>query len=249
MQTTQLVDALKRELKARGINYATVAEGIGMSEATVKRMLSTRNLTLERLDEILEATGIKLQDLLRVSLADEDTKLISELSDKQEREIVANPALFATAVACMNLMRFDEILDLYALTEAQLVGMLTKLDKMGLIELAPANRIRVKVARTFRWIPNGPIMQFFRIQAQEYFSSSFHGTGEKLILVNSMLTRATIEKFIERMHEVAREFSRLHTEDTKYPIDRRHAHSLILAVRPWEPSTLRPLRRRPDQVR
>ncbi|MGL4574456.1 MAG: helix-turn-helix domain-containing protein [Burkholderiaceae bacterium] len=247
MQTTLLVDALKRELKARDITYAQLAERIEMSEASVKRMLSTRNFTLERLDDILAATGIELTELLR--LIGKDDKLITQLTDKQEREIVASPELFAVAVACLNQMTFEEIVGLYKISETDCIKLLVKLDKMGFIELQAGNRIRLKVARTFHWIPSGPIMQLFRAESLSYFDTDFTRVGEKLILVNAMLSRGSIEKFIERMQEVAREFSQLHGADINMPFDKRHAHSLLLAVRPWEPEFMRKLRRNPDKVR
>jgi transcriptional regulator with XRE-family HTH domain len=247
MQTTLLVDALKRELKARDITYAQLAERIEMSEASVKRMLSTRNFTLERLDDILAAAGIELAELLRQ--IGKDDRLIAELTEKQEREIVHSPELFAVAVGCLNQMTFEEIVGLYKVTEAECIKLLVRLDKMGFIELQAGNRIRLKVARTFRWIPSGPIMQLFRAESLSYFNTDFTRVGEKLILVNAMLSRGSIEKFIERMQEVAREFSQLHVADIKMPFEKRHAHSLLLAVRPWEPEFLRKLRRNPDKVR
>ena len=45
----QLVEALKRVLKAQGLTYAMLAERIGMSEASVKRMFSDQSIRLERL--------------------------------------------------------------------------------------------------------------------------------------------------------------------------------------------------------
>ena len=245
MRTNLLVEALKRELKARGITYAELAQRIQMSEASVKRMLSQRNFTLERLDEILQACDVELSDLMRVSLAED--KLISKLTERHEREIVSNPKLFVVAVACLNQMRFEEIIELYALSEAECITHLSQLDKMGFIELMPANRIRLKVARTFHWLPNGPIMQLFRQQSKEYFECDFFFFFERFLLVNAMLTRGSIEKFIERMQELAREFSRLHTDDARMPFDKRHAHSLLLAVRPWEPSFMRSLRHKATQ--
>jgi hypothetical protein len=153
------------------------------------------------------------------------------------------------AVGCLNQMTFEEIVGLYKVTEAECIKLLVKLDKMGFIELQAGNRIRLKVARTFRWIPSGPIMQLFRAESLSYFNTDFTRVGEKLILVNAMLSRGSIEKFIERMQEVAREFSQLHVADINMPFDKRHAHSLLLAVRPWEPEFLRKLRRNPDKVR
>jgi transcriptional regulator with XRE-family HTH domain len=247
MQTTLLVDSFKRELKARGITYAVLAQRIDMSQASVKRMLSTGNFTLARLDQMLVASGIELQDLLRVYTRDD--KLITELTDRQEREIVTSAKLFAVAVGCLNQMSFEEILGLYQITEAECIGHLARLDKMGFIDLQPGNRIRLKVARTFHWLPNGPIMQLFRNEAQDYFNTSFTQAGEKMLFVNAMLTRGTIERFHERMIEVAREFSQAHVDDLKMPFDKRRAHSLLLAVRPWEPRFLAALRRVPQADR
>ena len=50
--TGALVEELKRTLKARGIPYARVADGLQLSETSVKRMFSKRDFTLQRLDEV-----------------------------------------------------------------------------------------------------------------------------------------------------------------------------------------------------
>ena len=47
-----LVEELKRTLKARGITYARVADGLQLSETSVKRMFSKQDFTLQRLDEV-----------------------------------------------------------------------------------------------------------------------------------------------------------------------------------------------------
>lgn len=57
-RTAALVDRLKRELRGRNITYAAVAKGLGMSEASVKRMFSRKEFTLSRLDAICELAGI-----------------------------------------------------------------------------------------------------------------------------------------------------------------------------------------------
>ena len=86
--TTTLIDVLKRELKARGLTYADVAAHIGLSEASVKRMFSTRDFMLSRLDEICEFSGIELSDLAR-GVAQRET-LLQQLSLTQEKELVSD---------------------------------------------------------------------------------------------------------------------------------------------------------------
>ena len=51
-QTEQLVDALKRLLKARGVTYNQVAAHLGLSEPSVKRQLARRRLQLHTLEAI-----------------------------------------------------------------------------------------------------------------------------------------------------------------------------------------------------
>ena len=53
------------------------------------------------------------------------------------------------------------------LSEAEVVKALARLDSLGIIDLLPNNRIRVKVARNFTWLPDGPIQQFFRAQLKD----------------------------------------------------------------------------------
>ncbi len=237
----ELVEQLKRELKARGLKYADIARRIGLSEATVKRMFSERNLTLDRLDAILVAAGIEFTELTRGF--DREQHLISRLTEAQEREIVDDPKLFTVAVSALNLLTFDDMLATYALTAAELIGLLARLDRMGVIELLPNNRFRLRVARTFAWIPNGPIMTAFKNNAHDFFDSDFSREDECMMLLNARLSRASSAALVDRLKRLAREFSDQHVDDSRLPADQRPPLSLLLACRPWQPPFLRSLAR------
>jgi len=240
-QASEVIDVLKRELKARGLTYAQIAQRIGMSEASVKRMFSERNFTLARLDEILTAAGIEFAELTRQFGREEH--LLTRLTDEQEREIVADQKLFLVAVAVLNLMSFNDILAEYTLPTAEVVGLLARLDRIGIIELLPNNRIRLKIARTFAWIPNGPIQQTFKNHAQDFFDSAFAGTSETMLLLNGRLSRSAQLALVDRLKRVAREFSAQHIDDARLPLAERPPVSLLLACRPWTPSLWRALER------
>jgi transcriptional regulator with XRE-family HTH domain len=176
-QATALVDALKRELKARGITYAALAVRIDMSEASVKRMFSQKNFTLQRLDQILTASQIDFRD---IALATQDeSRLISELSHAQEKEIIGDTGLFIVAVSVLNQLSVEQIIRIYRFSEAEVVKYLARLDRIGIIELLPNNKVKLLVSRTFRWIPDGPIQAHFREQAYgDYLESQFDGEHE-----------------------------------------------------------------------
>src|SRR5207237_837774 len=64
---SRLVDALKACLRARGMTYAALATKLDLSEPTVKRMFSRGSFTHERIEQILEAIELDLQELARLA--------------------------------------------------------------------------------------------------------------------------------------------------------------------------------------
>lgn len=238
-----LIDVVKRELKARGITYERVARHLGLSVASVKRMFSRRDFTLKRLDEICELANTEFSDLVR-SLQREEPQ-ISSLTYEQEKAIVADRKLFLVAVCVLNHATFEQIVSTYDVGEAECIRLLARLDRLKFIELQPGNRIKLLVSRTFSWLPDGPIQRFFNEQAHnEFFRSRFQGAGEFMLVVNGMLSSASSAAIVTRLKRIASEFSDLHNEDVRLPLEQRSAMSLLVAVRHWELEAFAALRRK-----
>ncbi len=53
-EAQRLHEAIKRQLKARGMRYRDLAQALGLSEPSVKRLLTRGGITLERLERICE---------------------------------------------------------------------------------------------------------------------------------------------------------------------------------------------------
>lgn len=244
-QTHALIEALKRLLKARCVTYAELARRIGVSEASVKRMFSLKQFTLQRMEQILVAIDSDFQQLaLAVQAAQAAPTLITGLTYAQEKEIIEDTRLFIVAVSALNLLPLEQIIVIYDISEAQAVSCLLRLDKIGFLELLPNNRVKLLVARTFAWIPNGPIHAYFKQEAyDDYLNSQFDGDSELLRLVNVMLSKKSTAALLERLQQVAVEFSRLHQEDARLPGEERLAISFMLAARPWMPQTFKALLR------
>src|SRR3954468_14269652 len=106
-----LIDALKQSLKAQGLTYAKVALGLGMSEASVKRMFSRRDFTLKRLDKVLELAGLEIGELTRAISG--EARLISRMTPQQERTIVSDKKVTLMALCALNQMPFEKITATY----------------------------------------------------------------------------------------------------------------------------------------
>ena len=96
-QTQQLIDALKRSLKAHGMTYADVASHLDLSEANIKRLFSKRTFTLERLDQICQMMEIEISDLVQEMNEWAGATAITGLSIEQEAEIAGDLCLLYTS--------------------------------------------------------------------------------------------------------------------------------------------------------
>ncbi|MGC1439795.1 MAG: helix-turn-helix transcriptional regulator [Burkholderiaceae bacterium] len=245
--TQDLITALRAELKVAGMTYANLADALGTSESTVKRMFSRRDMTLSRVDEILKALSLDFADVAR-RIAQTRPEMV-ELSHAQEKALVADRKLMMIALSCQSEWSFEQMLEFFVFSEAQLVGFMTRLDKLGLIELRANNRYSLKLAKGFRWRPHGPVMTYFRQKAMsDYFSSGFDKDGELLVLVHGSIATSSVPAFNDRLRRLASDFSRQHLTDHNLDPAHKSSFTMVLAMRDWLYSEFHDLTRGPGQV-
>ncbi len=241
MRATYVFDALRAHYRARGLTYRDVARKLKLSEATVKRIFSTRDCTLSRLEALCGVAEVDLSDIARGRPRTQN--LVTALTEKQEQEIVDDIRLLVAAVCALGNFRFETIISEYRISAPQCIALLARLDKIGFIELQPDNRYRLLVARTFHWIPDGPIMRWLRQQTPDYFDHAFSGPGETLRVVNVRVSAEARSALLARVEQLAQDYADQHTADAWLPFEQTHALSLTLAVRNWEPPPFKALRR------
>lgn len=248
-EVTQTIAAVKRQLKAQGLTYRDVASALGLSEASVKRVFARETFTVERLAQIAHLLGFTLAELL-AEAASEVPKL-RVLTPKQEAGLVSDEKQLLVAVCAMNRWTVDEIGAEYRLSRAEVLKCLLVLDRMGLLELLPGDRIRPLVARDFDWLPDGPIRRYFMDHAlTDFLQSRFDEPEETLELAQGLLTEPALAQLRQELRRLRTRMATLHEESTEAPLAQRHGVGLIFALRRWEPESFKRLRRTPsDQVR
>ncbi|MCZ4304638.1 helix-turn-helix transcriptional regulator [Zoogloeaceae bacterium G21618-S1] len=241
--TADLVAALKAELKSSGLTYAMLAERLGMAESSIKRMFSANgDLPLSRVDAVCQALGLDFADLAR-KVAD-NQPLLQQLTLDQERAVVADRQLLMVAICVMSQISLTDMLATYTLTEAQVIRCLTQLDRLGIIDLRPGNRYSLKVAKGFRWLPHGPVMDFFRREVlQDYFAGGFDGESEMLTVVHGEVGRGLAAAFRDRLTRICQDFSNQHLADQKLPPSQREPFTLVIGMRSWLMPAFRDIQR------
>lgn len=241
-QTAALIETLKQALKSHRLTYAEVARKLDMSEANVKRMFASQRFTLERLEDVCKLMKMELSDLFQ--LYEESRQRITQLTLEQEEELVRDTKLLLVAVSVRNRLCFDDIVSNYQLTQNECIRALAKLDKLKIIDLLPENRIKLRIDEGFRWLPNGPIESFFEKQIQgQFLKSRFNGELEQRLFLFGLLGDSSTQVMINKIQSLAKEFTELHRQDARLPLEKRHNIGFMLALRPWELEVFQPLRR------
>ena len=241
-EVTQLLTTIKRQLKLQGKTYRDVAGALGLSEASVKRLLTSDSFGVDRLVEISNLLGFTLVELAQEA-ALTGTRLHT-LSEAQEKELVSDTKLLLVAVCALNHWTVADILAVYRLTEAECVQKLLHLDRLHLIALMPGNRIRLNVARDFDWLPDGPIRQYFRTQGlADFLDGRFDRADETLAFTHGMLTESALASMQVELRRLRARFAELHEESLASPLPKRRGSGLLLALREWEPAGFTALRR------
>jgi hypothetical protein len=238
---SEIVAELKRALREGGHTYAAVAKHLALSVASVKRLFSTGDFSLGRVDQICELIGMELSVI--IERAQDRQGPINQLTLGQEKEIISDPGLFLITWLVRSRMPFEDIIRGYRLTAAELQRYLIRLDRLKVIELQPANRYRLLVSRRFSWRPGGPLQRFIHQKLlKEFFDSEFADAKEEFFFHGDAVSQQGLAKLKRALQQAARECMEIVERDRVEPQQRRGA-AFVLALRPWEYAGFAQLRR------
>jgi len=230
-QRTQIIGELKRALKERGLTYLAVAKQLKLSLASVKRLFSMNDFSLQRIDEICDLLGVELSDVLERM----QTRAIpiKRLTLAQEKEIVSDPKLFLVTWQVLNRTQIDEIVRSYKFSERAVQRYLIKLDRLKVIELQPLNKVRLLVSRHFSWRPDGPVQRYIHQKLlKEFLAAHFLDEREEFFFHGGAITADALTQLKRALQNAARECVEIIENDQSVAPPRDGA-AFVLAMRPW----------------
>ena len=238
----QLVATLKRELKARGMTYRDVARALRLSEASVKRVFASERFTVARLAQVSQLLGLTLAELLQESSS--SLPPLDVLTRQQETQLVSDDKLLLVAVCSLNHWSLTDITSVYDIPKQEAIKRLRILDRLGLIELLPGDRIRRRAKRDFDWIPDGPIRSYFSKQGlNDFLQGPFDPEDESLDFAHGMLTVSAQAELKVELRRLRSKLVTLHEQSIPAPLSEKDGIGLLLAIRQWEPPAFRRMRK------
>jgi transcriptional regulator with XRE-family HTH domain len=239
--TREIVETLKKLLKARGMTYAALAAALRLSTPTVKRMFSQRSFTLERLEEILRVLEVDFFELARMSHGRREGPV--ELSLEQETALAKDARLFTVFWLLCNEWRFDEIVAEFRVGAAQITTYFARLERLRLIDWRPGNRARLRVPKHYVWRAGGPLRKAYGLKVvTEFMRSRFDAPQDAFHFEAQELSAESATVVKRRLERVAAEINELVEMDAAAPGKKRVTLGILLACRPWNISIVHALR-------
>jgi transcriptional regulator with XRE-family HTH domain len=226
----KLLRILKSIYKAKGLLYEDVAAGIGVSQATVKRYLNGLSLSVELLEAMCGVAEIQLADLVD-ALKDERREL-PMLSIKDEEALASDPFLAALFyLLCKGFLPQVLQRDL-DLGDAEMNHYLTTLDRLGLIQLFPYNKVRVQVARGFKMAVGGPLMKLTQTSMLDAFFRRFDVANKNWQFDFCKLSPAATEHVRELQRNFMDAVAAVAERDRDLPLYAAEWQGIFLMVQP-----------------
>lgn len=237
-QTTAMLTALRRNLKRNDLTIAAVAQRLEVGEATIKRWLVGKGLTLDRLGQLADLAGLSLAELAAES-ATLPEHLSDELTYAQERALSEDELMAFVFIVILGGYDWHEILSDFAIPHPVMEAALERLEKLALIDRLSSGRVRPRIDRNIIW-RKAPMRAQFEARMKAQFLAMDFSKPEAVyasdIYKLSAQGAAMLAELIERHR---REISALADQDRKTTRLARSWYTVLTAARPLDTSGLR----------
>lgn len=234
-------DQIKSILKARGLTYRDVGRHLGLSEPSVKRIFSHKNLDFDRLLKLCDFLDVTLEDVLRLASG---RGVQGRLSVEQERLLVRDPKLFVVFLLLQRRWSTREILAHYKFSNAELNRHLLTLEKNELIDLKPGDRVKIKFDESLEWIEGGPIVQMYESQVKgEFLSYKFNLKADRLNMILREVSPTTYEVLLRRIDKFVADVDMITKADFGAKKSETKSIAVMVGARPWILSVVESYRR------
>lgn len=216
VEYSSVVDVLKTVLKNKGFTYNTLAEGMGVSEVTIKRVFSPKEGQYsQRLFEICEHLDISLFDV--VDLAKSSCAKKFRLNKEQEEYFTDNISELALFREIYRKRPLNQIKEKWNLSQKELFSKLLIFEKLKLIEVLPGDEVKVLPTGTLDIGLNSPLEIKLRTVLTDRFIASFHGhiDERETVFLNSELEMApaTFKNMMKEIREVSLRYCQISFRD------------------------------------
>lgn len=235
-QRSSLFVTLKQILKAQGIQYKQLAEMIGMSEPTVKRLFQEQDCKLSRLMDICDQIGLSFSELAEINRSSATPH--SRLPLETEHALATDPALFSFFILLISHFDVEEIARQNQLDELDTYQYLRALENLNLIRIGKENRVHLLVPRPIRWRLDGPLHPMLVRVNRDFIQETMDKHSKhtcSFYSTSRLLSTQSIKQLQDDVDTLYENFQKQATLDQlHYPSEQLQPYKLVTAMAPFD---------------
>ncbi|WII72923.1 helix-turn-helix transcriptional regulator [Bdellovibrio sp. 22V] len=231
-QIDQFLSSLKRALKTKNILYKDLAKALNLSESSVKRILSNKSLSLERLEEICRVADLSFSEVVKSANLDEANQVML-LSDEQEKALAENARLLHYFMMLHEGKTPQKIEREYQIPSAESKKYLFQLDRLNLIELHPRDKVKLKRQGFLRFRRDGPVGKALFEQTKSNYLNYDFRTEDYIRFALIKISPSTLAKYKAKLDRLLMEMQ----EEAKFEGEHNVPvgdTGILLSFRPWQ---------------
>ncbi len=196
-----LLGVLRQALRQEGWTARRLAAQFGIGEATAKRWLAGKGLTLDRLEALAALCRLSLADLAREA-EHPASGLAQELTLAQERALSSDTFLSFLFMTILGGTTPAEIAADFAVPQDVMELSLARLERLALIDRLPGGRVRARIDRTVMW-RKSPMRALFNERMKPQFLAMDFSAADAVFVSEvvklSPLGAAELAEMLERL--------------------------------------------------
>jgi transcriptional regulator with XRE-family HTH domain len=236
VNSTFIFQVIKKALKSRGVTYQELAAELSLSESGVKKLLTGKDISFQRLDQICRFLAIPLSEVVR-SVERRQIREIS-LTVEQEKVLLQEPLLFRIYWR-LSVERHtaEEIRAAENLDENQFSRLVQKLLRWDLVKIQKDGKILPLHRGPVRWIGQGPLLQSLNQEWSKLaLNRSLDHKGKGGFYHHLMTLRLSDQEYETALRElnkfVEELVQRSERDSLHHSLDQQKARVFLLAANP-----------------
>lgn len=230
---------IKGLLKKQGANYEKLADELGVSLPTVRRLLTSDSLSVERLSKICDFLKITFPELIQLSFREQ--KETEPLSEELEEFFIKHPDMYTLLRYLGRGIEVSDISKQFNLSPKKVQDYLRKLESLKLIQVQKNSFVRILVRWPAPWRKNGPLFRKFGRnlywRAVDYFyektiqNDGVNNKGFYFFLDSVLLYQTTYEEYVRDVQQLKEKYHHLsQIEQKSFPPNQLKVVNALLGV-------------------
>ena len=224
METEYVLKALKIILKNKKIKYADLSKNIGLSESGLKKMMTSNDISIHRLNIICQFVGISIVDLLKMSQTQtiENIKLTSK---QNELLLKNNTALMVFWMLTVEQKTPAAIKKIEKISSVDFQKIIYKLASVDLLKINAQGQITATHKGLYRWDETSPLVQKINRDWSHLTLDKSLRTADNHFhrLSYVQVSKKNRDKIVEKISDLINEIANLH-QISKYE---KHQEPLV----------------------